>query len=72
MTSRTKLTIVAAIATMLAALSLSATFRTSAWFWPALAGVTVASAGCALGRRLDLPRPLVPFVGLLGLIVLLT
>jgi len=71
-TSRTKLTVVAALATMLAALSLSATFRTTAWFWPAVAGVTVASAGCALGRRLELPRPLVPFVGLIGLIVLIT
>lgn len=72
MTSRTRMTVVSAIATLLAALSLSATFRSNAWFWPGVAAIAVAAAGCALGRRLDLPRPVIPLVGLLGLIVLIT
>ncbi len=72
MTSRSRLTVAAALASLLAALSLSATFRTGTWFWPAVAAVAVTSAGCALGRRLELPRPVVPLVGLVGLIVLVT
>jgi len=72
MTARVRLTVVAALATLLASLSLGAVFRDGAWFWQVVAAVAVASTGCALGRRMGLPKLLVPVVGLVLLGLLIT
>jgi transglutaminase-like putative cysteine protease len=72
MTARLRLTAVAALATLLAALSLSAEFRDGAWVWPVVLAIVVGSGGCALARRLGVPRVLVPVVGLAALVLLAT
>jgi hypothetical protein len=63
-TARLRLTVVAAVATLLAAVGLSSVFDDSAWVWPVLFSVAAGSGGCALGRRLGVPRPVVPLMGL--------
>jgi transglutaminase-like putative cysteine protease len=63
---------VAALATLLAALSLSSTFEDGNWFWPVVAAIGVGSVGCAVGRRIGLPRPVVPLLGLTAVILTVT
>jgi transglutaminase-like putative cysteine protease len=72
MTGQMRLTLLGAVATLLASLSLSAVFDDGAWFWPVVAAVGASAAGCALGRRLGLPRLLVPVVGLVALACVVT
>jgi transglutaminase-like putative cysteine protease len=70
--TRPRMTVLAAAATIACALSFMQVFNGGGWFWPAVAAALVASAGCALGRQLRLPRPLVPVIGFAGLALLLT
>jgi transglutaminase-like putative cysteine protease len=70
--ARPKLTFVAALATLFAALSLSAAFDDGSWFWPVVATTAAAALGCALGRRIGLPRLVVPLLGLAAVIVVVT
>jgi transglutaminase-like putative cysteine protease len=70
--ARPKLTFVAALATLFAALSLSAAFDDGSWFWPVVAAIAAAALGCALGRRLGLPRLVVPLLGLAAVIIAVT
>jgi hypothetical protein len=72
MTARLRLTLVAAMATVLAALGLSSVFNDGAWIWPVVFSVAVASGGCALGRRFGAARPVVPLVGLAGVMLFVT
>ncbi len=72
MSPRIKLTAVAALATVLASLSLGPLFIGGLWFWPSAFAVVAAAAGCALGRRAGLLRPAVPLAGLLALGLFLT
>ncbi len=72
MSARPRLTFVAALATLLAALSLSSTFDEGNWFWPVVAAIGAGAVGCALGRRIGLPRPVVPLLGLAAVIVTVT
>src|SRR5262249_42736818 len=71
-TARVHMTVLAAVATLLASLSLSSVFKDGQWFWQVVSAIAVASAGCALGRRMGLPRLLVPVIGLAALVLLLT
>ncbi len=72
MSARPRLTFVAALATLLAALSLSSTFQDGNWFWPVVASIAAGAVGCGLGRRLGLPRLVVPLLGLAAVIVTVT
>ena len=72
MNVRGRMTAMAAFATLLASLSLAATFDDTDWFGPVLACVVAAAVGCAVGRRLALPRPLVPIPGLVLVVLVLT
>ena len=72
MSARLKLTSVAALATVLAAMSLGPVFAGGLWFWPTAVAVVTAAAGSALGRRFGLLRPAVPLAGLLVLGLYLT
>ncbi|MFI5098994.1 MAG: transglutaminaseTgpA domain-containing protein [Actinomycetes bacterium] len=72
MSARPRLTFVAALATLLAALSLSSTFDDGNWFWPVVAAIAAGALGCGLGRRIGLPRPVVPLLGLAAVIVTVT
>lgn len=72
MSARIRLTAAAAAATLLAALSLRPAMETGMWFWVVAAAVAAVACGAALGRRLGLPRPLVPLLALLALVGTLT
>ena len=72
MTARIRLTFVAAVATLLAALALESVFQDGAWVWPVVAAVGCAAGGGALGRRAGVPRPLVALVSLAALLLLAT
>ena len=72
MTARLRMTVVAAVATLLGALAMSSVFIDAAWFWPVLFTIAAGAAGCALGRRFGAPRPVVPLVGLAGVTLLTT
>ena len=72
MTARIRLTAVAAVATVLAALALESVFQDGAWVWPVVAAVVCAAGGGALGRRLGMPRPAVALVSLAALVLLAT
>ncbi len=72
MTARLRLTGVAATATLLGSLALTAVFVDSDWVWPVVLAIVFASGGCALGRRLGAPRPIVPLVGLAAVTLLAT
>ena len=72
MSTRPRLTFVAALATLFAALSLSAAFDNGSWFWPVVAAIAAGALGCALGRRIGLPRLVVPLLGLAAVIVVVT
>ncbi len=72
MSARPRLTFVAALATLLAALSLSSTFQDGNWFWPVVASIAAAAVGCGLGRRIGLPRPVVPLLGLAAVTITVT
>ncbi len=72
MSTRPKMTFVSALATLFAGFSLSAVFDDGSWFWPVVAAVTAGALGCALGRRIGLPRLVVPLVGLVGVVLMLT
>ncbi len=72
MNARLKLTALAALATLLGSASLSVIFLDSSWFGQTLVAVIVAAGMCALGRRIGLPRLIVPLFALLGVAFLLT
>jgi transglutaminase-like putative cysteine protease len=72
MTARLRLTAVAAMATLLGALALSAVFNDGAWVGPVVLSILVSAGCCALGRRVGVPRPIVPLVGIAGLTLLVT
>ena len=72
MTARIRLTVVAAIATLLGALALESVFLDGAWVWPVTVAIACAAGGGALGRRVGVPRPLVPLLGLAALLLLVT
>lgn len=72
MSARLRLTSIAALATVLAAMSLGPVFVGGLWFWPTTVAVVAAAAGSALGRRFGLLRPAVPLAGLLALGLFLT
>ena len=70
MTARLHLTAVAAVATLLGALALESVFLDGAWVGPVVVAIACVAAGCALGRRLGAPRPVVPLVGVAALTLL--
>jgi transglutaminase-like putative cysteine protease len=70
--ARPRLTAVAATATLLATLSLASVFREGDWFWPVVFCIAAGAIGCALGRAVGLPRPLVPVLGLAAVVLLVT
>lgn len=72
MTARLRLTLVAAMATLLGGLTMSSVFVDADWFWPVLVSVIAGAGGCALGRRVGAPRPVVPLVGLATLTLVIT
>jgi transglutaminase-like putative cysteine protease len=72
MNAKLKLTALSAVATLLASASLSAVYDDGGWFGQTFVAVVVAAACCALGRRIGLPRLVVPLLGLLGVAFLLT
>ena len=65
--SSLRVTVMSGVATMGSAVCLGAVFLDGSWFLPTLAAVALVGAGCELGRRLSLARPLVPLIGLLAL-----
>jgi len=72
MSARPRIAAAAAVASLLAALSLGPTFADGRWFWPVAGAVlTVALAGAA-ARRLGAPRGLVPVVAVAALVGYLT
>ena len=72
MTARLRLTVVAAVATMLGGLAMSSVFVDADWFWPVFVSVIAGAGGCALGRRVGAPRPVVPLAGLATLTLVIT
>jgi transglutaminase-like putative cysteine protease len=70
--TRLRMTLLAAVATIACGLSFVQVFNGGGWFWPMVGAAVVASAGCALGRQLRLPRIVVPLIGLASLAVFLT
>ncbi len=72
MNVRLRMTATAALATLLASLSLASTFDDTDWLGPVIVCVVAAALGCAAGRRLGLPRPLVPLPGIALLVLALT
>jgi transglutaminase-like putative cysteine protease len=72
MTAQGRLTVMAAVATLLASVSLMSIFQDGGWFWPVVSCIAVGAAGCALGRRLGLPRPIVPLLGLIAVTLTVT
>jgi transglutaminase-like putative cysteine protease len=67
----TRLPVSAALATVLASISLGGTFLTGTWFFPATFAVVVTIGGAELARRTSTPRSLVPLAGLAALIIYL-
>lgn len=72
MTAQLRLTVVGALATLLAAIGLSSVFADGAWLWPVIGSVVVSAGACALARRVGVPRPIIPLVGLAALVLLIT
>lgn len=72
MNGETRLTIVGAVATVLAAISLSPLFTNAAWFLASLGAVAVATGAAESARRLSVPRTLAPVSALAGLLCYLT
>lgn len=68
MNGRTRLTVFAALATTLATIGLTPTFRQGSWFWAAIGAIVVVAGVAELSRRISVPRPLVPVVAALGLL----
>lgn len=66
-----RIPVAAGIATVLAAICLGETFTSGRWFLPTAFSVVFVIAGCELARRRSVPRALVPFFGLLALVVYL-
>ncbi|PYC87778.1 transglutaminase [Streptomyces tateyamensis] len=71
MTTRARLTLYSALASMLAMLGLSPLLRPEGWLLPALGQVVVVAVVGALLRRFGTPRPLVPLGQLLVALYLL-
>ena len=72
MPARVRMTVVAAVATLLGSLALETIFLDGGWVWPVVTAIACAAGGCALGRRLAAPRALVPLVGLGALMLVVT
>ncbi|MQA83535.1 MAG: transglutaminase [Streptosporangiales bacterium] len=72
MSRHTRLTIHAAVATILASVVLYPLFVTFEWFWPTAFGVVVVAAACLAGRRVSLPAPVCSLLGLAALLWYLT
>jgi transglutaminase-like putative cysteine protease len=70
--SEVKLPATAALAVVLACLSLVPVFSSGDWFIPTLLAVLAGVIGCWGARRLRLPGPLVPLVGAVALLLYLT
>lgn len=69
--TRLRLPAAAALATVLATVSLGAAFLNTSWVWPTLLPVLVVVVACEGARRLGVPRALVPVVGLVALVACL-
>lgn len=70
--AETRLTLLGALATALTSLALYPLFVSGGWFWTAVAVTAVVAAASALARRLSVPTALVPLIGLVALLCLLT
>ncbi|MGZ6804406.1 MAG: hypothetical protein ACXVFU_15280 [Nocardioidaceae bacterium] len=67
MSSREQRTLAAGLAVALSTSALSPVFVDGHWFLRVLGAALVVAAAGLLGRRLGLPRPLQPLLGLLAL-----
>lgn len=72
MNGRTRLTLFAGLATLLATISLGAVFQDASWFLPCLGAVLTVGVTGEAARRSPLPRLLVPLVQLAGLTIFVT
>jgi len=70
--TRMRLTVVAALATLLASLGLHPLFEGSGWAWSGLGAIIAVAAGGALARRLRLPTAAASLVASAALLVYLT
>jgi transglutaminase-like putative cysteine protease len=69
---RVRMTITAAVATLLALFGLYPLFETSGWFWTGLGTVLVAGLVGAATRRFGVATALCPLIALVGLLLYLT
>jgi transglutaminase-like putative cysteine protease len=67
-----RITLLGLGATFLTAYGLHPTIDGEWWFWASALCSLAAVAGCTLGRLVGLPRPLVPLVGFLALVLAVT
>ena len=72
MTAQTRIAIAAAVATMLASLSLLSTYASASWVWPVLGAVTVVFAAAQGARLIGLPAPIGALCSIGALAVYLT
>lgn len=72
MNGETRLSLVGAVATVLAAISLSPLFTNATWFLASLGAVIVVTGAAELAGRLSVPRALAPVSALAALLCYLT